>query len=101
MKVSNMESSRGNTVPNQFTINHEGCVFFQSYQSVIVKIDKDRKVFLDEKTWDGSATTGVYRNQFLGENIAQTRKRIKSGEYTLVNLNGPEDVITGGVSVRN
>ena len=28
-----------------------------------------------------------YRNQFLRENIADTRNKIKSGEYKLTNLN--------------
>lgn len=28
-----------------------------------------------------------YRNAFLGENTAETRKKIDSGEYKLVNLN--------------
>jgi len=97
MKVENMQSSRGNDVPNQFIIKYDGCSFFQSYQSTIVKIDKDRKVFLDKNTWDYSVTTGKYRNQFLGEGIAETRKKIESGEYTLADLNSPVE----GMSVRN
>jgi len=101
MKVSNMMSERGNTIPNQFIIHHEGCNFFQSYQSIIVKIDKAGQVTLDEKTWDYSVTTGRYRNQFLGEVIAETRKKIESGEYALADLNASEDALTGGVIVRN
>jgi hypothetical protein len=37
--------------------------------------------------WDSSVTTGRYRNQFLGEKLAETRKKIKTGEYTLIDLN--------------
>jgi len=44
-------------------------------------------IILDECYWDYSATTGYYRNQFLGEGIAETKKNIKSGVYTLANLN--------------
>ncbi len=48
------------------------------------------QVFLDAKYWDYSRTTGNYRNDFLDENIAETRKKIESGEYKLVDLNGPD-----------
>ena len=34
-----------------------------------------------------SNTTGKYRNIFLDENINETKKKIKSGEYKLVDLN--------------
>ena len=90
MRIENMRSnSSGREVANQFIIfDDEGCTFFQSYNSIIVKIDrKNRKVFLDEFYWDYSKTTGKYRNQFLGESKAETEKKIKSGEYILTNLN--------------
>jgi|TARA_R100000479_G_scaffold54981_1_gene26072 hypothetical protein len=54
---------------------------------MIAKISNVGKVFLDKNYWDYSTTTGKYRNAFLGENIAETRKKIKSGEYILVDLN--------------
>ena len=96
MKVCNMLSSKGNKVPNQFIINHKGKEYFQSYSSIIAKKvtqwffnyeKKETKIFLDEKFWDYSTTTGKYRNQFLNEGIAETRKKIKSGIYVLTNLN--------------
>ena len=64
--------------------------FFQSYNSIIVKTtfeEGKRKVYLDNNTWDYSKTTSKYRNQFLGESTKETQKKIKSGEYTLINLN--------------
>lgn len=77
----------GNPVANQFEIiDSLGNRFFQSYNSLIAKISKG-KVFLDKNYWDYSRTTGKYRNCFLNENIAQTRAKIKSGEYILVDLN--------------
>lgn len=91
MKVQNMHSTngKGGTVPNQFIIEHEGSQYFQSYKTIIAQV-KDGVVTLDEKTWDFSATTGKYRNQFLGDSgIAETRKKISSGEYKLANLNDP------------
>ena len=86
MKVENMISAKGNKVANQFIINSaEGC-FFQSYKSIIVK-QAEGITYLDDYFWDYSVTTGKYRNDFLGEGIAETRAKIKSGEYILMNLN--------------
>ena len=101
MKTENMTSTSGNRVANQFIITDDnGNTFFQSYKSVIAKIyyphqeNEDNlntttnKVELDQKYWNYSNTTGKYRNIFLNENITETRKKIKSGEYKLTDLNG-------------
>ena len=82
MKVENMTSARGNKVPNQFIITDNGDEYFQSYKSIIAKRSKG-KIYLDDYYWDYSVTTGNYRNKFLGEGIAETRKKIASGEYIL------------------
>jgi len=87
MQVENMKSTRGNTVPNQFIINHNGEEFFQSYRVIIAK-KGNGKTFLDSYYWDYSITTGRYRNQFLNETIKETRAKIESGEYILTDLNG-------------
>jgi hypothetical protein len=88
MKIENLTSSNGNEVPNQFIIkDDQGNVFFQSYDIIIVKIDKTGKIFLDSAKWDYSNTTGKYRNSFLNETKKETEAKIKSGEYTLTNLN--------------
>jgi len=86
MNVSNMQSSRGNNVANQFIITDGNKEIFQSYRTVIA-INEGGKITLDENKWDISVTTGKYRNQFLGEGIAETRKKIQSGEYVLAELN--------------
>jgi uncharacterized Zn-finger protein len=99
MKTENMTSTNGNKIANQFIITDDnGNQFFQSYSSVIVKFmpsyfDKEKnklsdQVFLDQKYWNYSNTTGKYRNIFLNETIKDTRKKIKSGEYKLTDLNG-------------
>lgn len=97
VKVENMTSSRGNKIANQFIIRAKSTgsesqvmfdeIYFQSYSSIIAKRDYKGNVILDENKWDYSVTTGKYRNQFLGEGIAETRKKIASGEYKLANLN--------------
>ena len=86
MKVTNITGSRGNKIPNQFIIYTDNGSIFQSYASTIVKIDSG-KTYLDESKWNYSNTTGKYRNIFLNETIKDTRKKIKSGEYILTNLN--------------
>lgn len=88
MNVKNIKNLSGKEVPNQFIMtDNEGNTFFQSYKSIIVKIDEKEKVTLDDYYWDYSKTTGRYRNIFLGETKKETEKKIKSGEYTLENLN--------------
>ena len=91
MKVENIESNNGNKIANQFVITDDnGNEFFQSYRSMIVKKDYEGdqvKIYLDQKYWNYSNTTGKYRNIFLGETIKDTRAKIKSGEYILTDLN--------------
>ena len=94
-KVENMKNRVGKPVVNQFIINQiEGVIertIFQSYNSTIaMKVDNGDtfQIYLDNDTWDYSSTTGRYRNVFLNEDIHETRKKIKSGEYLLVDLNG-------------
>lgn len=97
MKVQNMTNDKGRAIPNQFIITNAAidiigfgtqfdCVVFQSFDSVIC-VRSHHRIYLDEKYWDYSNPTGKYRNQFLGESIAETRKKIASGEYILCNLN--------------
>lgn len=88
VQVRNMTSARGNDVPNQFIIVTDEGSFFQSYSTIIAFQANDGTVYLDESAWNYSATTGKYRNQFLNEGIADTRNKIKTGEYKLTNLNG-------------
>lgn len=87
MKVRNMTNRTGRAVANQFIINSPTGDYFQSYQTIIVKIDCRGQVYLDKRYWDYSTITGKYRNQFLGETKRETEQKIKSGEYVLTNLN--------------
>tara|TARA_Y100000593_G_scaffold94362_1_gene193068 strand:+ start:4968 stop:5234 length:267 start_codon:yes stop_codon:yes gene_type:complete len=88
MHVQNMTSKRGNSIPNQFEIRTKKGVYFQSYDSIIIFINNKGKVYLDSYYWDYSRTTGKYRNIFLGEDITETRRKIRSKEYILKDLNG-------------
>jgi len=86
VKVSNMQGNAGNLVKNQFIIQTKDGLYFQSYNSMIAaKING--KVYLDKVYWDYSVTTGKYRNIFLRECKKDTKRKIKSGEYKLADLN--------------
>ena len=88
MKVKNMTSNSGREVPNQFEIwDDAGNRFFQSYKSIIVKINKRDEISLDEKYWDYSRTTSKYRNDFLNMTTKEIKQQIEDGRIRLENLN--------------
>ena len=87
IRVSNMTSSNGNDVPNQFIIQMGKQTFFQSYNSIIAVKEWGEKTKLDERYWDYSKTTGKYRNEFLRETKRETQTKIDNGTYILTNLN--------------
>ena len=94
MKVSNLYNKNGNKVKNQFVVyDDNNNKFFQSYDSIIVKIenfidsDKESKIYLDSKYYNYSTTTSKYRNIFLEETKKDTEKKIANGEYVLTDLN--------------
>jgi hypothetical protein len=83
--VEQMDGRNG-PVKNQFIIQTDKGLVFQSYQTIIAaKIQG--KVYLDQSSWDYSVTTGKYRNLFLRETKAETERKIKNGEYILCDLN--------------
>lgn len=103
--VTNMNSPRtGGKVANQYLITLDSeiksieeiggentKVYFQSYDSIIAYKDiVTNQVVLDPIYWNYSRTTSKYRCIFLGETTKETQKKIDSGEYTLVDLNGGE-----------
>lgn len=64
MQVSNMLSSRGNKVPNQFIIEYDRFSVFQSYSILIAVYDHENDVlYLDENKY--SHTTSKYTNRFI------------------------------------
>ena len=58
MKVSNMFSSNGNQVPNQFIIDNGNKTVFQSYKT-IVAIKENGKVTLDSNALNNTGVTDV------------------------------------------
>ena len=86
-QVENFTGLHGNKIANQFKIWVGDACLFQSYDSIIARRNANGSVDLDRKYWCWSKTTGKYRNIFLGEDGRATEKKIKSGEYRLVDLN--------------
>jgi hypothetical protein len=95
MKVSNIVNNRGNIVANQFIIHNDKATFFQSYKSIIVKIERINvgdnttltRTILDPVYWNYSRTTSKHRSTFLNESTKETEKKIKEGVYIFENLN--------------
>jgi hypothetical protein len=80
-------SQKHNSIKNQYLITTDKGFIFQSYDSLICFKTFSGQVYLDVHKWNYSATTGKYRNIFLNENIAETKKKINSGQYILCDLN--------------
>jgi hypothetical protein len=89
MKVNNMKGNSGRAIPNQYIIYTSNATYFQSYDSIIVKVifeDDKRVIILDDYYWDYSRTTSKYRNQFLGTTTKEVEEKIANGEYRLEDL---------------
>ena len=89
MKVENMLSHNGDTVPNQFIIYlPENVTVFQSYNTVIAH-NRNGVFVLDKNVLEYSATTLKYLKQFLNTNESKKSlyAKIKSGFYQVKDLN--------------
>ena len=90
-KVQNLTSNRsGRPVANQYEITTKDNYIFQSYNSIIAKVNRrTNQITLDDYYWDYSVTTLRYLKQFL--NISLTKDEIKRnidiGMYKTSNLN--------------
>ena len=62
--VSNLINDNGNASANQFIIRTPKAIYFQSYQSVVAKIDKNGNLILSEN-WDYSKNTCKHLYNFL------------------------------------
>lgn len=91
IKIRAMEYM-GRAIDNQFEILTPDGRYFQSYETVIAYEDfKSGKFYFDKDGWTNreknTTTTSKWRNRFTGFDTAETKRRIKSGEIVLVDLN--------------
>ena len=84
VRVENIRGNSGREIPNQFIIYGQGWTLFQSYRSPIAMVYYGVTYIF--KDYDYSRTTGKYRNDFLNEGLAETRAKLKSGEYIAVDF---------------
>jgi hypothetical protein len=64
----------------------DGTVTHYSYGVPIARRTKDGRVQLNKDKYKYSTTTANHRNKFLGHNSAEMERRIKRGEYDVVNF---------------
>lgn len=90
MGVKQLINNRGNAAANQFVIETKNATYFQSYNSVIAKIDKDSKLTVSSD-WDYSKTTMKHLNIFLADygysglvGAKNMRKAIEEGKVKYV-----------------
>jgi len=74
---------------NQFTIENDRGIYFQSYNSIIAFKDKNNNIFLDKNYFDYSKTTVKHLCLFLGIewSLKNVQNGIANGEYILTYLN--------------
>jgi len=93
LKVENIVSDKGNSIANQFVLNdyENSKIVFQSYNSMIIEIDRLNKKVTVGEDWNYSMTTGKYRNIFFRDyapnelyylkDRKELEKAIKDGFY--------------------
>ena len=64
--ISNLINNKGNAAANQFVINKNGIVYFQSYESPICRIENNKVTLTSD--WDYSNTTRKHLYIFLEQN---------------------------------
>ena len=70
----------------QLTIAINGYTLHYSYNSLIIAVnDKTNKYYIGQNAFY-STTTAKFRNAMLGEQRKETEKKLKSGEYTQLNV---------------
>lgn len=89
--VRQLINDNGNAAANQFVIKTENATYFQSYNSVICKLDGINVIL--SRNWDYSNTTRKHLYIFFRQNgyynlssAKEVRDAIKNGIVTLENV---------------
>ena len=85
MKVQNMVSVNGNSIPNQFIINNGNVEVFQSYKTIVAK--RENGLIYIDKDNPFSVTTSKYLYQFLSVDSKTFKANMKAGKYDIQDLN--------------
>ena len=89
MTVKHLINNNGNYAMNQFVIEGDGKIVFQSYASMIVEIDYNKHTITIGDDYNYSRTTGKHRNIFFEDYARMTglatlkglEKALKDGFY--------------------
>lgn len=78
MKISQLINAKGNPVTNQFVIQENNATIFQSYSTIIAKVE-GRQVYLVDNALDYSRTTTKHLRIFLADyaGINKTSKELR------------------------
>jgi len=88
MKVTNLRSSKGNKVPNQYSIDTGKSILFQSYDNIIAEVQFwNGIIYLDPVYYNYSKTTSKYLYMFLNMSKKEIQNELKSGKIQFKNLN--------------
>lgn len=87
VRVSTFTTPAGNVAAEQYIITTDDYRYFQSYQTIIARIHRMTGEVTLNTSYNQSKTTGRYRNDFLGEGIAETRRKVEAGVYEVADLN--------------
>ena len=88
MKVSQLINSNGNPAANQFVIEGNGRRVFQSYETLIAKVnDKTGQITLDTNALNYSKTTSKHLFIFLDMTRKEIERAIKDGVIKVEDLN--------------
>lgn len=88
MKVFPVLNEYGVVTKNQYSFEHKGCRFLQSYNSIVAKVDQNNgNIQLDKKYYKNSVTTQKYLKAFLNLSNSKINRLIKDGTIEIVKLN--------------
>lgn len=92
MRVRQMVNSKNRGIVNQFIIDDGKTVYFQSYNTMVAKINKGMEVIVLRDAFNFSRTTSKYLVQFINEESGfevdnkQARKYIQDGTFKVVDI---------------
>ena len=93
MKVRMLKRPRGTAMVNQLVINEGRKTWFQSYDSVIIEIDREYQKITVGRDWDYSITTTRYLKQFLNEEMQWSSKEVDEFKKKLRKAQSSDDNI--------
>jgi hypothetical protein len=67
--------------------NTTGCIYLQSYDSIVCMFDSANRVFLNRDIHNCSRTTTKYRNMFLNRTTKQIDEQIANGTIKVIDFN--------------